>query len=117
MEAKARFFGGFVIFVIIAFQLTWLIIPRTGSSMADTYRFDERAAAFKQNAEAPSLRTRIAIDQEMRLLSEHTRFRNISWVALNLLFDTVLILLFWRWLRRASRRQLHGIRTSATRQT
>ena len=86
-----------VILVIVLVQLAWFIFPRTGSSMGEAYRNQERIAAFKQSVEVPSPAAKAAVDQEMKLLAEHVRNHNLAVLACNLVIDGMLIFLCWNF--------------------
>ena len=88
-------FTRLVIVVLILGQLSWFALPRTGSSMGDPFRNQERIAAFKQNVEAPSPAAKAVVDEEMRLLAQHARNHNLIVLACNLVVDGILIWLCW----------------------
>jgi len=88
-------FARVVIVVLVLAQVAWFVLPRSDSLMANPYRNHERIAAFRQNAQMPSAVTKMAVDQEMRLLSQHVRNHNLTVLAFSLVIDSILILLLW----------------------
>jgi hypothetical protein len=86
---------------VFALQALWFILPRQGSTMGESYRNTSRIAALKEHAEHPSEATKLAMEKELSLLSEHTARRQKIIFLVCLVADAGLVWFYWRfWNRR-----------------